>query len=175
MIRTSVDPNNLISAVRGRVRELDGTAVVYSLQPMYERVAQQLARSRFVTWLMAVFAAVALGLAMIGIYGVMTHSVAQRTQEIGIRMALGAGRRDVFGMITRQALVLVCAGAGAGLIAALALTRLIKALLFDMVSATDPIVFVGVTALLIFTAMVATWIPVRRATRVDPLVALRYE
>ena len=174
MVRGRVDPSGLAGAIRNEVRNLDKSAVVYSVLPMTERVSLQMTRARFTTWLMGLFAGVALALAMIGIYGVMAHAVTQQTREIGIRMALGAARREVLKMIVRRALKLAGIGVAIGIVAALSLTHLLRTLLFG-VSPTDPLVLGGVSFLLVLSAIFASWIPARRATRVDPMVALRYE
>ena len=156
------------------VRGIHKSAVIYNVATMTERVGQQTARSRFTTWLMGIFAATAVLLAMVGIYGVMAYAVTRRTQEIGIRMALGASPGSVMGMIARRGLLLAAVGVGIGLAAAAGLTRFVRTLLFG-VSATDPLVFAGVSLLLIVVSMAATYLPARRATRIDPMDALRHE
>jgi len=137
-------------------------------------VAESLAGRTFSMVLLATFAAIALLLAVIGIYGVIAYSVTQRTHEIGIRMALGAQRRDILRIILGQGGAMALAGVGAGLAASLALTRLMSTMLFG-VRPSDPLTFAAVVALLLAVAFVACWIPARRAMRVDPMVALRHE
>ncbi len=141
---------------------------------MSEVVSRSTSRDRFNMWLMTVFGASALLLAAIGIYGLMAYSVAQRTQEIGIRLALGAEVRQVKNMVVLQGLRLAIAGVAVGLVSAFLLSRVLAALLYG-VSARDPIVFVVVPVLLTAVALLAVWLPARRASRVDPIVALRYE
>ena len=125
-------------------------------------------------WLFGLFAAVALALAAIGVYGVISYSVSHRTHEIGIRMALGAKARDVMWLVVRQGMACALIGIAVGLMAAYGLTRLMKTLLFN-VTATDPTTFVAISCLLIGIALLAAWLPARRATKVDPLIALRHE
>jgi putative ABC transport system permease protein len=141
---------------------------------MEEVLSDSIARQRFSMLLLAVFAGVALALAAVGLYGVMSYTVAQRTREIGLRMALGAQRGDVLRLVVGQGLRLVFVGVGIGLAAALALTRLMSSLLYG-VSATDPLTLAVISLLLVSVAALASYIPARRATKVDPLVALRYE
>ncbi len=176
VVRTAGDPVGIVNAVRGEVRAIDPDLALYSVVTMEQLIAERPSTflRRYPALLMVVFAAIALILAAIGIYGVISYSVNQRTHEIGVRMALGAQRRDVLRLIIGQGLVLILFGVGGGLAAALALTRLMHSLLFG-VSATDPLTFIIVTALLALVALLACYIPARRATKVDPLIALRYE
>jgi putative ABC transport system permease protein len=174
VIRTVGDPANLAAAVRKEVQAIDPDQPVAAVRTMDDWVDTSVAQPRYRTALLGLLALLALVLASTGIYGVMSYSVAQRTHEIGVRMALGAKRRDVLSMVVRQGMVLVVAGVGIGLLGAFALTRVMSSLLFG-VTAKDPITFVVVATLLTLVAFVACYIPARRATKVDPLVALRYE
>ncbi|MFN0087918.1 MAG: ABC transporter permease [Blastocatellia bacterium] len=174
VLRTTGDPARFGPAVRAAVRDLDPTLPVYELQTMSDLVADSLVRPRFLSLLLAAFSAIALLLAAVGIYGVMAYSVSQRTQEIGVRMALGAGAADVLKLILAQGTKLAAIGIVLGLIGAFALTRLMSSLLFQ-VSVTDPATFAVVVALLTLVSLLACYIPARRATRVDPMIALRYE
>ncbi|HUG55425.1 MAG TPA: ABC transporter permease, partial [Vicinamibacteria bacterium] len=172
IVRAERDPAALSSAVREAVKAVDPEVPVYSIRTLEELVSDRTAERRLAVMLITVFAAVALLLAGVGIYGVMSYAVAQRTQEIGIRMALGAERRDILRMVLRHGSLMAVTGVVVGLAAALALARLITSLLFQ-VSATDPPTFSTVPVVLIGVALLACYIPARRATRVDPLVALR--
>jgi putative ABC transport system permease protein len=147
---------------------------LYAVRTLDDLVAERTAQRRLAVVLLGCFAAIALTLAAVGIYGVMSYAVAQRTQEIGIRMALGAHRRDVLSMVLRHGLGLALCGVGLGLLAAFGLARLIAALLFQ-VSSADPPTFSLVPLLLIGVAALACYLPARRATRVEPLVALRHQ
>jgi putative ABC transport system permease protein len=172
VVRTSGDPTAMASAARGALAELDPRQPIFDVRPMSELVAASLAQRRFALMLMLVFAAVALLLAAVGIYGVMSYTVAQRTQEIGIRVALGATPGSVLSMVVRQGMHLVGLGLAVGLVASLALTRLVSSMLYG-VSATDVPTFAAIAAVLAAVALVAIVIPARRATRVDPMLALR--
>jgi putative ABC transport system permease protein len=156
------------------VQALDKDQPIYNVRTMDDVVANSLGTRRVSMQLFAVFAIAALLLAAIGIYGVMAYSVTQRTQEIGIRMALGAQRSDVLALVIRQGMRLTVIGVVVGVAGAFALTRLMANLLFG-VAATDPLTFVVIPLLLLFVAMVACYLPARRASHVDPLDALRYE
>ena len=174
VVRTANDPNSLIGAVRGEVFAVDKNLAAFDFKTMDEIVGQSLAQKRFAMMLLAVFAAVALILSAVGIYGVMSYSVTERTHEIGVRMALGAAKRDVLKLVVGQAALLAAIGVGFGLLASFLLMRLMQSLLFG-VSATDPPTFLIVSAVLTVVALVASYLPARRAMRVDPMIALRYE
>ena len=174
LARTTQDPASLGGAMKAAILNIDRSQPVYAVQPMTVVVSQSIAQRRFSLVLLAFFAGSALFLAALGLYGVMSYSVAQRTAEIGIRMALGAQKAQVLMLVQRQGLALVFIGLGMGLAGALALTRLMSSLLFR-VQATDPITFVLVAGVLIAVSLGACLIPARRAARVDPIVALRYE
>ena len=173
MVRTTGDPLRLASAARDQVKAIDKDQPV-NVNTMEQVLSNSVARQRFNAQLLGVFASVALILAMIGVFGVINYSVAQRTHEIGIRIALGAQRRDVFTLVVGQGLVLAVLGVAIGSAGALALTRLVTGLLYG-VSPTDATTFAVVSLLVTLVALLACYVPARRATRVDPLVALRYE
>lgn len=172
--RTSSDPLSLAAAVREAIRSVDKGASVMSVTTVENRLGELSAQRRLNTWLLALFAALALALTMIGIYGTMHYAVAQRTHEIGIRLALGARATDVLRLIIGQGMKLALIGAAAGLLAALWLTSVMAHLLFG-VSAHDPVTFAGVALVLAGVALLACYLPARKATKVDPLVALRHE
>ena len=175
VIKTDVvDPLSLTTGVRNEIRKLDPELPVTHVSTMEQRLSRAIAQPRFRTTLIGIFAVVALVLACIGIYGVISYSVTQRTHEIGIRMALGAGRHNVLKLVIGQGAWLAIIGVAFGLGGAFALTRLMASLLFG-VTPTDAATFISVPLGLIFVALLACYIPARRATRVDPLVALRYE
>jgi putative ABC transport system permease protein len=173
-VRTTVDPLSLAAAVRNEVTAIDKEQPVADIQTMEQRLAASLAGPRFNMLLLGIFAAVALALAAVGLYGVMAYGVTQRTHEIGIRMALGAQRGNVLRLIVRQGMVMALIGVALGLAASFALTRVMASLLFG-VSATDPLVFTAIALLLAAVAFIASYIPARRALKVDPMIALRYE
>lgn len=174
VVRTQNDPLSLVPAVREQVKAIDPDQPVAAIKTMDEWVESSTATPRYRTTLLGMFAALAMILAATGIYGVMSYSVAQRTHEIGVRMALGAQRLDVLRLVVRQGMLLVAIGLVIGLGGALALTRVMSSLLFG-VTAKDPLTFVAVAALLSLVAFLACYIPARRAMKVDPLTALRYE
>jgi putative ABC transport system permease protein len=174
VVRTEADPSNIVAAVKSRIWSVDPEQPISSIATMEQVLAASVAPRRFNMLLVGVFAAVALTLAGVGIYGVVSYTVSQRTHEIGIRMALGARASDVLSLVVRQALSLVIAGVAIGLAGAFALTRVMSSLLFG-VSATDPLTFAVTSIILTGVALGACFVPARRATRVDPMVALRYE
>ncbi|MCI0489238.1 MAG: ABC transporter permease [Blastocatellia bacterium] len=174
VVRTHADPISALDRMRAAVRRLDPQQPIYSTSSMKEMISKSLAQERFNALLLSTFAMLALGLAAIGIYGVISYSVSERTQEIGIRMALGASRQNILKMVIGQGLLLTIIGLGIGLAAALTLTRYIESLLFG-VSATDPLTLAAISILLAATSLLACYVPARRATRVDPMIALRYE
>ncbi|HEY0512773.1 MAG TPA: ABC transporter permease [Thermoanaerobaculia bacterium] len=174
VIRTDVAPASVTSAVRGAVRSVDPSLPLFKVQTMDEVIAESLAKQRLNLWLLGIFAAIALVLSAAGLYGVISYLVAQRTREMGVRIAIGAQTRDVIGLVMRQGAVLMAVGIGLGLLGAFAFTRVLANLLYG-VSARDPLTFGGIAALLAAVALVATWLPARRAARVDPVVAIRTE
>jgi len=174
VLRTATEPSAAFSVVRNEVAAIDRDQPISNVLTMDQRIAESVAPRRFNMFLLGMFAALALLLAAIGIYGIMAFSVSQRTHEIGVRMALGARSRDVLKSVLRNGSMLALIGIAVGLGAAFALTRLMSALLYN-VSPTDPLTFIIDAALLAAIALIACYIPARRATRVDPLVALRHE
>jgi putative ABC transport system permease protein len=174
IVRTQAEPTSLANAIRAQIRELDPSLPVTAVQTMEEVIGESTRSERFNAVLLGGFAGVALLLAALGIGGVLATSVSRRTQEIGVRMALGAQRGDLLRMIVRQGMTLVIVGLALGVPAALLLTRLMASLLFQT-TPHDPLTFAGVAILLVVVAAVACYVPARRATRVSPIVALRYE
>jgi len=174
VMRTAGDPALQTAALRSALAEIDPNQPLVKVRTMEENMATTVAQPRFRTWLIGILAMLALVLAAVGVYGVMSYTVTQRTSEIGVRVALGAQPRDVFRIIVGQGLRLALFGVSVGLVAALVLTRLLQSFLFG-ISAYDPLTFIGVSVLLTLVAVAASYFPARRATRVDPMIALRYE
>jgi ABC-type antimicrobial peptide transport system permease subunit len=174
VLRSKADPSTLMGPVRRAVQEIDPREVIYNVATLEQVVANSLAARRFSMMLLGVFAALALALACVGIYGVISYLVKQRTNEIGVRMALGAQRTDVLRLILGEGTRMALIGVAIGIVAALGLTRLMRNQLFG-VSAQDPLTFGGVALCLVIVAIAACYVPARRAMRVDPIVALRYE
>ena len=174
VVRAANNSAPVESSIRTAVRELDPSLPVYNLWSMDEVVSKSMVQPRFLALLLATFSGIALFLAAIGIYGVMAYSVAQRTQEIGVRMALGARPRHVLRLVLGQSLSMLLIGTAIGLAGAFVLTRLMRTLLFE-ITATDPLTYVSVIGLLTIVALLACYVPARRAAKVDPLIALRYE
>jgi len=168
------DPLALASAAQSAVASVNRDIPLANLRTMEDVIGESVVRQRFAMLLLAMFAGLAMLLAAIGLYGVMSYSVSQRTREIGVRMALGAQSADVLKLVVWQGMTLVAIGVGLGVVAALGLTRLMSGLLFG-VSAADPITFGMVAGVLTVVALAANYLPARRAAKVDPMVALRYE
>jgi putative ABC transport system permease protein len=174
VVRTANDPQAQVPAIRKTLEGLDRSLPWYWVEPVSEFVAGSSREKRFVALLLALFAAVALALASVGIYGVVSYSVSQRTREIGIRMAFGAQVRHVLAMVLREGLRLVLAGVVVGILGAWVLSRYLTSILYGIRS-TDPLTYVLAGILVSFVALVACLVPARRATKVDPMVALRHE
>jgi putative ABC transport system permease protein len=174
LVRAAGDPMALSTAAAAAVREIDPDQPVAEIRTMEEVVSNTVARPRLLVYLLGGFAGMALLLAALGLYGVISHSVTQRRHEIGVRVALGAGHRDVLRLVVQQGMALTIAGLLFGLVAALAATRVMGSLLFET-GATDPLTLSGVSVFLAAIALLACYVPARRAARVDPMVALRVE
>jgi putative ABC transport system permease protein len=174
VVRSVTDPASLAAAVRKVVLAIDPNQPVASVKKMEEWVADSVAQPRYRMLLLSVFSAVAMLLSVVGIYGVVSYVVTQRTREIGLRMALGARRWNVLSLVIEQGMKLALSGVGIGVVAALALTRVLRNLLYE-ISATDPLTFLCVALILIGVALLACLVPARRSTKVDPMEALRYE
>jgi putative ABC transport system permease protein len=173
-VRTPLAPAAIVPELRAQLESIDKDLPLAHVQTMDQLIADSVVQQKFRTWLIGVFAGLALLLAVIGIYGVMSYSVAQRTREIGVRMALGATTAEVLKLVLSQGVKLAIIGLGIGFAIALAVTRVMRSLLFST-STTDALSFVGTTAVLLFVVVLACYIPARRATKVDPVIALRYE
>jgi putative ABC transport system permease protein len=171
-VRTQVGLSTIATAIRGELRAVDPNVPLYELGTMDDALSQSVAQPRFYTFLLGAFAAVALLLATLGVYGVIAYAVGQRTREFGIRIALGATSVDVSRAVLRRGVVLALAGVSVGVVAAVLLTRAIQSLLFD-VPALDPLTFAAVVLVLAGAAILASWLPARRAARVDPVIAMR--
>jgi putative ABC transport system permease protein len=174
VVRSDQSPASLAPAIRELVRARDAGLPVYDLRSMNQLIAESQGGDKIMPRLLGIFGGIALVLAVLGVYGVMAYSVAQRTQEVGIRMALGANGGDILRLIVRQGGMLALLGSGIGLLLAFGTTRGLSAFLFG-VSAFDPVIFGGVTASLLLAALVASVIPAFRASRVNPIVALKNE
>jgi putative ABC transport system permease protein len=173
-LRGHLNTAAILDQVREQVQAVDPTLPVFGAQTLNETVSESLAQRRFSMEMITLFAVTALLLAGVGIYGVISYFVSERTHEIGIRLALGAQRHDIFGTILGQGLKLVILGAGVGLIGAVVVSRSMSRLLYG-VKPTDPLTFVSVALLFITVALLACYLPARRAMKVDPMIALRYE
>ena len=174
LARTSGDPTLAAAALRASVSAIDKDQPIAKVRTMHQIVGASIAQPRFRTLLLALFGALAVVLSGVGLSGVLAYSVAQRTREIGVRIALGAQSEDVLRLVVGQGMSLALAGIGIGLAAALALTRLLSGLLYG-IGANDPATFAGIALLLVVVAAAASYFPARRASKVDPIVALRYE
>jgi ABC-type antimicrobial peptide transport system permease subunit len=172
VLRGAVEPSSLAPALRNAVREIDPALPLYDVMTMNERLSNSVAARRFNLLLLGGFATLALLLAGVGVYGVISYVATQRAHEIGVRMALGAQKADIARLFVKQGMALVLRGVALGSVGAFALTRVMKSLLFD-VSPTDPLTFAVITLLLLGVALMACWIPARRATRVDLMITLR--
>jgi putative ABC transport system permease protein len=174
LVRTADDPMRVASAVRSAVRAVDPELAVFDVATLDQTVLRSISRERSTMFLLVTFAAVALLLALVGVHGVLAYTVSQRTRELGVRVALGASRWNVLGLVLRQGIILTLTGILIGVVAALAGTRVLGGVLWG-VKATDPVAWATVTALMLMVAALACWLPSRRAVRIDPVKALRAE
>ena len=174
VVRTSSDPAGMTAAVRNEILAIDKDQAVYQIATMDQLLADSISLRRFSMMLLIAFAGVAVTLAAVGIYGVISYSVTQRTHEIGVRMALGANRKNIVKLVVGQGLILTLTGIGIGLAGAFGVTRVMEGLLFG-VSATDPVTFAVISVVLAGVALGACFLPAWRASKVDPMIALRYE
>jgi putative ABC transport system permease protein len=174
VVKTAGDPHGIVGAVREEVRAMDKDLPLFNIRTMDDYLSQSVAQPRLYALLLMIFAGLALLLTIIGLYGVMSYSVAQRTHEIGIRMALGASPSRVLAMVVRQGMLMVTVGVGIGLAAAYVATKVMTKLLFG-IGAKDPLTFAAIAVIIAGIALAACFVPARRATRVDPMIALRYE
>jgi len=174
VVKTSADPSSMTQAIVEQARNQDHLVPVTRIRPMRELTNEALRNDRFSAWLFGSFSILALLLAMLGLYGVISYSTSQRTGEIGIRIALGAESRDIIKLVVGRGIMLMLAGIGIGLVSAAAATRILSSLLFQ-VSATDPVTYISVSVLLASVALIACYLPARRASKLDPMVALRHE
>jgi len=174
LVRTPAQPREIAGRIRELVNNLNPNVPVSEIRAMDAVVTASASQPRSMMWLFLSFAAAALVLAAVGTYGVVSYTTAQRTFEIGVRLAVGASRGDIFGLVIRQSLELVIAGVGLGAVIALALSRMLSGYLYG-ITARDPITFLAVAGLLVCMALIAGYLPARRATKVDPMVALRHE
>jgi putative ABC transport system permease protein len=173
-VRTTGNPSALVAAVRREVQTLDKDLPIFEVKTLSERLRDLLLPQRSLATLIGFFGLLTLSLVSIGLYGVMSYLVTERTHEMGIRIALGARRTDVLLLVLRQGIILVVIGTAIGLVVTLAITRILSSALYG-VGASDALTYIGASLLIIFTALLACSIPARRATKVDPLVALKYE
>ncbi|HET9274958.1 MAG TPA: FtsX-like permease family protein, partial [Gemmatimonadales bacterium] len=172
LVRSDGDPAALAQPLRRAIREIDAGVPLFGIEPLARTLSNSTAQRRFTTLVLGVFAAVALLLAIVGVHGVLSYTVAQRTREIGIRMALGAERHHVRSLVLRQGVRLAAVGLGLGALGALALSQLLRTLLFG-VGRADPVTFAGVAVILGGVALLASWLPARRAYRTDPALVLK--
>jgi putative ABC transport system permease protein len=173
-VRAAVSPESVATVVRHRIEAIDRNLAMMDVKSLPEQIDQSLMPARLIATLSSLFALLALVLACVGLYGVMSYSVTRRTHEIGLRLALGAETRDVLRLVVGQGASLTMTGAGMGVLGALGLTRFLSSLLYG-VKPTDPLTFIAASLILMAVGLVACYVPARRATKVDPIVALRYE